>query len=326
MNNRTDSIFKYQNITTFDEEQCWAFSLHDYGHNVGSYLLIYMICDIGISNGIDLLCPAWWIAQKIMTRFCHFQRDLNKIFEGVDFKPYMRYQILLKFVFMGCLMNQVDGPRLMNFWVAVCFWTCMVLEKFCFVKYYRRGPKHGVEIFYTVVDWCMPFALVLHMMSSFATFAVSWNWFDPENKFSRINSIAPSLGESAFPVPDDPGRPMIHGFKTDVIKAFGLYWASAVIFIIAYLLPLKIWNFKSGETFGCGTQIHRRVMTDHSLYVSADDYLRTLPKDLTYSAALQAVEDQELGRENLLNKICRIEVQKYIPDPTRREFGLMFVN
>merc|ERR1712118_254995 len=98
------------------------------------------------------------------------------------------------------------------------------------------------------------------------------------------------------------------------------------IFIIAYLQPLKIWNFQTGETFGCGTQLHRRVMMDYKLYASADEYLRTLPKDLSYTAALEAVEDQVMGKENLLNQICRIEVKKYIPDPIRREFGLMFVN
>ena len=51
-----------------------------------------------------------------------------------------------------------------------------------------------------------------------------------------------------------------------------------------------------------------------------------VPKDLSYSQALKAVEDQAMGEENILNRICRIEVSKYCPDPKRREFGLIMVN
>ena len=49
----------------------------------------------------------------------------------------------------------------------------------------------------------------------------------------------------------------------DVLSAFGFYWVLSVIFVIAYLLPLRIWIFGSHiDTFGSGTQLHRRVMAD----------------------------------------------------------------
>ena len=60
--------------------------------------------------------------------------------------------------------------------------------------------------------------------------------------------------------------------------------------------------------------------------------LSNLGRDFIHSAfrllpqALGAVADRQLGRENVLNKVQRIEVGKFVPDPTRREFGLMFVN
>ena len=40
------------------------------------------------------------------------QRDLNLIYEGVDFKPFMRYQILLKFIFVANILSQVGSARL----------------------------------------------------------------------------------------------------------------------------------------------------------------------------------------------------------------------
>ena len=69
-NNRTHPIFEEQagkDIVTFSEDQCWAFSLHDYGYQSGQYLLFYMIFDIGISHGLDLAAPGWWITMFFLT-------------------------------------------------------------------------------------------------------------------------------------------------------------------------------------------------------------------------------------------------------------------
>ena len=191
-----------------------------------------MIFDIGISNGLDIVCPTWWIATSIVSRLCHFQRDLNKIYEGVDFKPFMRFQILLKFVFMGCLMNKVDGPRIMNFWVAACFWTCMELERFCFVKYYCRGPLHSIDIMHSVVNHCMPAALLMHMWSSFLTFGVSWSLYD--------TSYTPFPPAERYA---KEGEPVLkYNINKDVLVAFGVYWALAAIFVIrAVLMTLEGW-------------------------------------------------------------------------------------
>jgi hypothetical protein len=234
----------------------------------------------------------------------------------------MRFQLLVKFVFMGCLLNQVGWW--MNFWVAFCFGTCMLLERYCFVKYYRRGPLHSMNMMYTVVNWCMPAALFMHMISSFFLFGVSWSFYD-DATYTPFWLVAQFAKE---------GEPVLrYKLNRRVLSAFGIYWALAAVFGIAYLLPLRIWIFGSHiDTFGSGTQLHRRVMADPELHRVMGDpqsekfYMRTLPESLSYTEALGAVEDRKLGRENVLNKVQRIEVCKFVPDPTRREFGLMFVN
>jgi hypothetical protein len=178
-----------------------------------------------------------------------------------------------------------------------------------------------MEIFHTVVNWCMPLALLMHMWSSFVTFGVTFSWYDaPDNQ--EILEVQEQHGTNRF-----FSHPLHFKLRSDVLTAFGVFWTFSVVFIVAFMLPLKIWNFQTGESFGCGTQLHRRITIDQTLSnTQVDDILPLLPKDLSYSAALEAMEDQHAGRENILNRICRIEVSKYIPDPTRREFGLMFVN
>jgi hypothetical protein len=330
-NNRTQfPTLEKQEIETFSSDQCLAFSLHDYGFNAGKYLFVYILFDFGFSHGFDLACPGWWIKTKILPRFCHFQRDLNKLYEGVDFKPYMRFQLLLKYVFLGCLLK-----RDMLLWVALCFFTSMLLERYCFVKYYRRGPLHSMQMMYSVVDWCMPAALIMHMISSFLLYGVSWSLYD--------SSHTPLMVVATIETDSGPVESVLRvKVNEDVLSAFGFYWVLSVIFVIAYLLPLRIWNFgEHVDTFGSGTQLHRRVMADPALHRAMGDpqseqfYQRTLPENLSYTQALAATEDRQLGRENNrvqgcktkdLNKVQRIEVCKFIPDPTRREFGMMFVN
>ena len=68
-----------------------------------------------------------------------------------------------------------------------------------------------------------------------------------------------------------------YNLKWDVLSAFGIYWALAVVFGIAYLLPLRIWIFGSHiDTFGSGTQLHRRVMAYP--YVCSDFNLNDLDR------------------------------------------------
>ena len=44
---------------------------------------------------------------------------------------------------------------------------------------------------------------------------------------------------------------------------------------------------------GSGTQLHRRVMADPDLSAMSDVYIRKLPKNLSYTAALEAAEERK---------------------------------
>ena len=98
------------------------------------------------------------------------------------------------------------------------------------------------------------------------------------------------------------------------------------------------WNFevgavqKSVNLVDLVKSFHSSFYLQKSASIRPRTSLSNLGRDFIHSAfrllpqALGAVADRQLGRENVLNKVQRIEVGKFVPDPTRREFGLMFVN
>ena len=86
-----------KNIANLNDEQCWAFTLDLFGRGISEFLIGNLLGDIAIINMLDYLCPVWWVETKLLAGTAYYQKDLNKHFEGVDFKPFLRYQILLKF-------------------------------------------------------------------------------------------------------------------------------------------------------------------------------------------------------------------------------------
>jgi hypothetical protein len=79
-----------------------------------------------------------------------FQIDVNKIYEGVDYKPFLRYQILLKFLFTALFLSHIDNPRIMYFWVAACFWQSLEIDRYCYVLRYRKPPYFDSNMVYCV--------------------------------------------------------------------------------------------------------------------------------------------------------------------------------
>ena len=110
-----------------------------------------------------------------------------------------------------------------------------------------------MQMMYSVVDWCMPVALIMHMISSFLLYGVSWSLYD--------SSHTPLMVVATIETDSGPVESVLRvKVNEDVLSAFGFYWVLSVIFVIAYLLPLRIWNFgEHVDTFGSGTQLHRRV-------------------------------------------------------------------
>ena len=96
----------------------------------------------------------WWFlfcrvetSQAVLKTF---QIDVNKIYEGVDYKPFLRYQILLKFLFTALFLSHIDNPRIMYFWVAACFWQSLEIDRYCYVLRYRKPPYFDSNMVYCV--------------------------------------------------------------------------------------------------------------------------------------------------------------------------------
>ena len=48
-------------------------------------------------------------------------------------------------------MLQVDNPRILNLWVAICMAQSLEIEKFCVVLRYKRPPLFDTTMFDVVV-------------------------------------------------------------------------------------------------------------------------------------------------------------------------------
>lgn len=55
-------------------------------------------------------------------------------------------------------IRQVDQPRVLNLWVAICFWQCFEIERFCFVLRYKKPP---------LFDTCMTDIIVMYYRWTF---------------------------------------------------------------------------------------------------------------------------------------------------------------
>ena len=126
-------LFLEQNIAALSPDQCWAYTLDLYGTGISEFLIGNLLGDVAVINMLDYLCPVWWVETKLLAPTAYYQKDLNKHYEGVDFKPFLRYQILLKFLLVGMTASCIDNPRILTLSVALCYYQCYGIEKVLFL-------------------------------------------------------------------------------------------------------------------------------------------------------------------------------------------------
>jgi hypothetical protein len=251
---------------------------------------------------IDFICPNWWVNTLVLSKQKYYQRDLNVLFEGVDFHPYLRYQVLMKFMFLALVMPPVEFPRVLYFWASVCFFQCYYIERYCFVKRYRAQPLYDGSFVQVIVDNCLPAGLVLHMCSSIGMFGFMYSR-NPKTKDELV--ITPNAA---------------------TLVPFLLFYLLIIAFLVVWWRPAKIWeDFKKGDTFSHGTDFKRIIAVDPVLSQDVDvKHLNMKHDKLCYTEALKATKDHLAGRQNLLNGISHIDVHRYVPLPKDREFGVAF--
>jgi len=274
-------------IYQFDESSCWAYTMHLFGSGCGNFLFGNLIGDILLINNIDFLCPPWFGETMGAIKGAYYQKHLNNAFSGVDFKPFLRYQILLKFLMVGMTASGVDNPRLLPLLISICFFQCYFVEKFCFLQRYKNPPLYGVFMFNVVVKYGLPIALLNHLFFSQILFGLTYENVLGSGKgfVMHMNNVGGTIyGSISF-----------------------IFFVLGIIFIILWFLPLKFWEFKNDVE-----EKVRRV---------SEGTVETLERELTFVDACTA---KEKGLD--ISKMRRIEVYKYIPDPTRREFGVLKLN
>jgi hypothetical protein len=302
---------------------------------------------------IDLVCPPWFIETRVNGPKALFQHDLNKIYEGVDYKPFLRLQVMLKFVFVASVMSQVDSPRILNLWVAVCFFESLQIDKFCFVWRYRKPPQYDAGLIRSVVRLGLPVGLILHVTTSLLLFGVVYRWELGGGDGELTMKWNPYGSYSGFSI----GACVVTG-----------------VFLILWLIPLKLWAEPTEQERSAARNNYFKVqfndvkklgakLTDvyairdtakgtvssvarfssgaasavlkgaGSVNLDKDDVDGKrissvnmaeelgLDEDLTFTDVLRARETH-----NNILKLRNVEVKKYIPNPTRREFGVVKIN
>jgi hypothetical protein len=286
----------------FGEQQCLAYTSHLFGEGISQFLTSQLAADVVLINTIDLICPNWWVNLFVVSKTKYYQRDLNILFEGVDFHPYLRYQVLMKFMFLALVMPPVEFPRVLYFWAAVCFFQCFYIERYCFVKRYRHQPLYDMSFMHVLIYKCLPTGLILHMSSSILLFC-----------FSYAREPGKKTGLEMTP-------------NAATLVPFLIFYLLIIGFLCCWYSPLKIWgSFEEGDHFSRGTDLKRIIAADPVLSKDIDmEHLNLQYDKLSYTEALHATRDHHLGRVNLLNGVSIIEVHKYVPFPKRREFGVAF--
>jgi len=257
----------------------------------------------------------------------------------MGFKPYLRIQVLLKFLFTAMCINQIDGIGYAsaNLWAFLCFWQCFEGERFLFVCRYKQPPNYSNEIVSMLIDWVLPLALLVHAGFSFFLFGWVWevdlqlHWQGSNIKVDNGEDLyRKAVLERSIPEADLPkislyrfGDATMHR-NDDIWFPLSVFWILEMLFLIVWLQKRwKIWDFKEHDTFDNGTDLARSIASSYDLYKAdiTTEKLGLAGTHLTYSEALKARDDAMNGRSNDIARVVRINVNKYIPDPTRFEFG-----
>ena len=273
-------------VAKYNEVECWAFTLHIFGTGISSFLIGNLIGDILLINMIDWLCPPWWISTVSGIKNAFYQKDLNKAFEGADFHPFLRYQILLKFLMVGMTASFIDNPRFLSLFVSVCFIQCYGIEKYNFLLRYKDPPSYGAFMYSVVVNYGLPSALLIHCVMAQILFGFTYDMTDDfklKIEYSEVNGTR--YGTISF-----------------------VFFIIALVFSVVWLLPLQIWQFSKNRK-------QSKVLVEDGVSTPR------MEAELTYYDGLAAVQNKlEIASHK------NIKIMKYIPDPTRREFGILRLN
>jgi hypothetical protein len=293
------------NASTLEPRDCWAFGLTRLGRGMGNFLAEQLAFDIVICNNIDIICPAWWIATKIDAAKAFYQYDYNKCFEGVDFHPYLRYQILLKFLWVSMTLNHLDFPRVLNFAVVICFMQCYIIDRETFLLRYRIMPQYAIGLISDTVMYALPIGLSVHCVMSFFSWCITYT-------HSSDKSAVEMHINWEYCIPVIPVAIMV------------------LLFLVAWVLPLHFWKFHQSDAefdyeddFAGATDIRRRAHALASLrHIDYEKLCEENAGFLSYSEALQAKLDLQNGDYNVVNEIVDVQVGKYIPEVMRHEFSI----
>jgi hypothetical protein len=198
------------------------------------------------------------------------------------------------------ILSQIDNPRLLNLWVAICFWQSLEIEKFCVVLRYKRPPLFDSTMFHVVVIYGLPIGLLIHVVMSFFLFGVTYSGAGPTLQVHTHTE----------------------GFFGTVVA---LFFVLSCLFLLVWILPLPMWAFekKGAESSKLSSSTKESVSPDdftdsgtHDDFNGDGEYTH-----LKFGEALTANE-----KCLPVTKVKRVAVHRYIPDPLRREFGVVKLN
>ena len=294
-------VFLEQNIAALSPSQCWAYTLDLYGGGISEFLIGNLLGDVAVINMLDYLCPVWWVETKILAPTAYYQKDLNKHYEGVDFKPFLRYQILLKFLLVGMTASCIDNPRILTLSVALCYYQCYGIEKFCFLLRYNKPPMFQTQMYEVAIRFGLPLALIIHLLMGQLLFGLTYEYHGL-GKSGQIgdgkwNWYSNRLG--------------IYGDVSLVVFVLGL------LFTCVWFLPLQIWEFRKEASVAPIPITDDSTRKGHDLLYNRES-IQIMQRNLNFRDALNAYEKKlEIGR------VRRIERLKNI-SPTQNEESLVF--
>lgn len=330
---------RYQNVSNhllnashLDSDSCFAYTLHLFGSGMGAYLIGTLIADLALINMIDLFCPPWLI-ETGSAYLKKYQVDVNKIFEGVDYKPFLRYQILLKFLMTALFLSHIDNPRIMYLWVAICFWQSLEIDRYCYVLRYRTPPYFDSSMIRVVIVYVLPVGLIIHTTMHLIFFGLNWKWNENNGQ------LHVSLREGHVPV------------------VAVIFFVLIGLFLIFWFLPLKFWSFGTNKLGVDNASDGEGYLNPHLSRSASKSLIKMFNQeegdrektttiseeedrkvaaqlaDLSFLDALKINNgshlrsgDDDQRSKTLVANLLYIEVRKYIPDPTRREFGVLRLN
>jgi len=273
-----------ENAWKLDEESCFAFTLHLFGSGMGGYLVGALIADVLLINMVDMLCPPWWGEVILAGPSKIFQRDLNTLYEGVDQQPFLRYQMLMKFLLLGLFFGSIE--RIGYLWVAICFWQCLEIDRYCYIRFYNKPPFYNSSMLHIVIEKVLPLGLFTHVLMHLIFFCLDWSW-------SPSDGLAVGMRSGPIPI---------------VAGCFVLF---VLFFLVAWMMPLKIWKFEEHSSRGLDSDV-------------PTGSLKETISNLNFRDALVINEANE--KKHDLTHFTFIDVRKYIPDPRRRGFGILKLN